>query len=78
MLGDVLKPSLCKEKSASFKSEIIPPRPPFCPQVAFKLKHYVIQFQILGQIPSSFLAFTCWQQWLHVEVTVEAALNGQT
>lgn len=79
ILTDIVwKLPLLKEKLQAFNSEIIPPRPPFCPEVAFKLEHSVIQFQNLGQISSSLLAFTCWQQWLHLEMMIEAPLNGQT
>lgn len=53
-------------------------RHPFAPRLPLKLEHSLIQFEILGQIPSALLAFTCWKQWLHLQVMIDAALNGQT
>lgn len=51
----------------------------FCPGVDFKIEALgLIQFEILEQITSLFLAFTSWQQQLHLEMLIEAVLNAET
>lgn len=73
-----MSPPLCKEKlQVSTWKSFQQCWHPFAQQLSLNLEHSLIQFEILGQIASLLLAFTCWQQWLHFEVMIEAVLNGQ-
>lgn len=71
--------SFVRGNTVNFGFETLPPRlPPFWPEVAFKFGALSDPIWDSRTNTLSLLAFTCWQQWLHLEVMIGAVLNGQT